>query len=432
MTADCQVRERVRYRMEYIRSKDIFVLTRDALKLIHPRLIEHGSRVAYMVYKMLQEKGGYEEFELADIVMVATLHDIGAYKTEAGALNDMLRYESRDHRAHTIYGYLFFKYLSPVEDLARIIMYHHTDYEQLKKVDYVYKHIAAYINIAEKMDIYSTAMGMQFNMQMFHKQAGTKLSDEGLDLFYQVAKKYDIFTKLKSNEYKKELDEIIDYMLFSNEDKKKFLEMLMYCIGFRNEASVIDTITTVSICDELANKLLFNEEEKERLYYGALLHDLGMLAVPKEITDAPRKLKPEEIKLVNKHVGVTAKVLENRMREDIIDIATAHHERGDGSGYPKKLRNYQMTQEQRVLQVADTVTGMISKRSYRESLHKEEVINILKEEAAKNRLNEQVVDTLIKYYDNIMDGVETKSAEIMKMYQTLNSQYSQVSKRFKI
>lgn len=121
--------------MEYIKSRDIFVLMRNTLRLIHPRLMEHGQRVAYMVYKMLEDKGIYEEFELADIVMVATLHDIGAYKTEAGVLNDMLRYESRDSRAHTIYGYLFFKYLSPVEDLAKVIMYHHMDYEQLRKID---------------------------------------------------------------------------------------------------------------------------------------------------------------------------------------------------------------------------------------------------------------------------------------------------------
>ncbi|MCM1144517.1 MAG: HD domain-containing protein [Blautia sp.] len=418
--------------MEYIKSKDIFILMRETLRLIHPRLMDHGSRVAYMVCKMLEDKGGYEEFELADIAMVATLHDIGAYKTEAGVLNDMLRYESRDSRAHTIYGYLFFKYLSPVEDLAKVIMYHHTDYEQLRKVDYAYKDLAAYINIAERMDIYHTAMGSQFNMQMFHKQAGIKLSDEGLDLFYQTAKKNDIFTKLKTGEYKEELEGIIDYMIFSNEDKKKFLEMLMYCTGFRNESLVIDTTTTVCICDELANRLMLTADEKEKLYYGALLHDLGMLAIPKEIVEAPRVLNSEEIKMLRKHVAVTEKVLGNRMRDDIVAIATGHHERGDGSGYPKKLKNYQMTQEQRILQVADAVTGMTNKRSYRDALPKEKVVSILEEESAKGRLNKQVVSIFITYYDTIMQSVQTESAEIMKMYQTLNSQYEQVSKRFRI
>lgn len=101
--------------MEYIKSKDIFLLMRDTLKLIHQRPMAHGSRVAYMVYLMLREGGRYEEFELADMVMVATMHDIGAYMTEAGKINDILRYEAKDSMAHSIYGYLFFKHLSPGE-----------------------------------------------------------------------------------------------------------------------------------------------------------------------------------------------------------------------------------------------------------------------------------------------------------------------------
>lgn len=418
--------------MEYIKSRDIFVLMRNTLRLIHPRLMDHGSRVAYMVYKMLEEKGLYEEFELADIVMVATLHDIGAYKTEAGVLNDMLRYESRDSRAHTIYGYLFFKYLSPVEELAKVIMYHHMDWEQLRKIDYAYKDIAAYINIAEKMDIYYSAMGSQFNMQMFHKQAGTRLSEEGLNRFYEIAKKFDIFTKLKTGEYKDELERILDYMIFSNEGKKKFLEMLMYCTGFRNEQSVVDSITTIHICDKLAGRLVMTEDMKERLYYGALLHDIGMLVIPKEITEAPRKLNSEEIKKVRLHVNAAEKVLGSMLREDVLSIVLAHHERGDGSGYPKRMRAQQMNQEQKVLQVADTITGMTGKRPYREPLKKEQIIDGLNEEASLNRMDRQVVNAFITYYDEIMQSVETESAEVMKMYQMLNSQYALVSKRFKM
>ena len=417
--------------MEYIKSKDIFVLMKNTVRLIHPRLIDHGYRVAYMVYKMLEDKGGYEEIELADIVMLVTFHDIGAYKTEAGALNDMLRYESRDSRAHTIYGYLFFKYLSPVEELAKVIMYHHMDYEQLKKVDYAYKDLAAYLNIAEKMDIYNSAMGSQFNMQMFHKQAGTKLSEEGLNRFYTVAKKYDIFANLQSGDYKKELEYIIDFMIFSNEGKKKFLDMLMYCTGFRNEQCVVDAITTIHICEALATKLLMTEDMREKLYYGALLHDLGMLAIPRNIVEAPRKLNSEEMKKVRLHVNETEKVLNNTLRDDVLSIVLGHHERGDGSGYPKKIRASHMTQEQKVLQIADMVTGMTNKRPYREPLGKEKVIAILQEEIDKNRLDRQAVNTFINFYDNIMEEVKKESAKVMKTYQTLNSQYEQLSKRFK-
>lgn len=91
-----------------------------------------------------------------------------------------------------------------------------------------------------------------------------------------------------------------------------------------------------------------------------------------------------------------------------------------------------MNHMQKILQVADTVTGLTNKRSYREPLHKDQVIAILNEEVTKNRLNRQIVNTFIRFYDTIMERVQTESAEIMKMYQTLNYQYDQVSKKFKV
>lgn len=418
--------------MEYIKSKDIFLLMRDILKLIHPRLMEHGSRVAYMVYMMLREEGKYEEFELADIVMTATMHDIGAYKTEAGRINDMLRYETKESMAHCIYGHLFFKYLSPLPDLAKVIMYHHMEYEQLQKVDYAYKQIAAYISIADRMDIYSNALGSQFDMHMFQKQAGTKFSSEGLFLFYNCEEKYGMFEKLRSGEYKEELDRIVEYMIFSNEDKKKFLEMLMYCMGFVSKSKVVDTLTTVCICEDIARDMMLPPSEREILYYGALIHDVGMLSIPREITDAPRKLEKEEIRLVRTHVDTARKILSNRMKKEVMDVALAHHERGDGSGYPLRLKDIQMNVPQRILQVADTVTALVNERKYRETLPKEKVVDILNDEASKGRLKRQVVVTFVRSYDRIMRRARQESAEILKMYETLNKQYEVISKKYKI
>ena len=418
--------------MEYIKSKDIFLLMRDILTLIHPRPMEHGSRVAYMVYLMLREKGRFEEFELADIVMLATMHDIGAYMTEEGKINDILRYESRESMAHSIYGYLFFKYLSPVPDLAKVIMYHHTDYEQLKKVDYEYKQIAQYINIAEKMDIYSTSMGSQFDLYMFEKMADTKLSSDGLSLFYQIEAKYSVFDKIKSGEYMQELDQIVEYMIYNNEDKRKFLEMLMYCLGFRSRGMVMDNITTVCVCEDIAQEMMLSGAEREILYYGALIHDIGMLAIPREIIEAPRKLEPGEVEKLRTHVGIAEKALKDKMQEEVCNIALAHHERCDGSGYPHHLKDAQMNMPQRILQVADVVTALVNPRSYRKEMPKEKVLSILNDEVSKHRLKQQVVTTLAKSYDSIMEHVKKESAEIVKMYETLNMQYEMISKKYKI
>lgn len=418
--------------MEYIKSKDIFLLMRDIMKLINPTLMEHGSRVAYIVYKMLQEENRYEEFELADIVMVATMHDIGAYKTEKARMNDMLQYETRDNMAHSIYGYLFFKYLSPLPDLSKVIMYHHRDYEKLKDSDYEYKDVAAYVNIAEKIDIYANTMGTRFDVNMFRKQAGTKLSETGLERFYQCNDKYNLLEKIKGEEYKQELDEIVEYMIFSNEDKKRFLEMLMYCYGFARESMVLDTVTAVCICDEICQVMFLPEQEREILYYATLIHDIGMLAIPKEIIRALRKLKKEEVKIVRNHIEIARKQLETRMKDEVLDIALAHHERGDGSGYPNRLKEGQISLHQGILQVVDVVSALISKRSYREAMSKQQVIGLLNEEASKKQLKQQIVSMFVNSYDEIMEHVKTETARTLKMYQTLNLQYQQVSKKYKI
>lgn len=418
--------------MEYIKSKDIFLLVRDTLKIVYPRLMKHGSRVAYMVYTMLREEGKYEEFELADMVMVATLHDIGAYKTERERLNDILKYETKECKAHSIYGYLFFKYLSPVPELAKVIMYHHMDYEQLQKQNYEYKELAAYINIAEKMDHYSTALGDKFEVGMFQKYAGTKLSDDGLFLFYKCEDKYGMFEKIRSGEYLKELDDIIEYMIYNNEDKKKFLDMMMYCQGFFRSEMVVETATAVCVCEEIAKEMMLPLQKREILYYGTLVHDIGMLAIPRELIESPRKLEPKEVKRLRTHVEIASKILSSRMKKEVVDIVVAHHERCDGSGYPRKLKDSQMSTEQKILQVADVVVALLNPRSYRKSLPKEKVIAILDEKTERSRLKRQVVVVVVNSFDKIMSRVKEEAAQILKMYELLNKQYELISQKYNI
>ncbi len=418
--------------MEYIKSKDIFLLVRDTLKIVYPRLMKHGSRVAYMVYTMLREEGKYEEFELADMVMVATLHDIGAYKTERERLHDILKYETKECMAHSIYGYLFFKYLSPVPELAKVIMYHHMDYEQLQKQNYEYKDLAAYINIAEKMDHYSTALGSKFEVGMFQKYAGTKLSDDGLFLFYKCEDKYGMFEKIRSGEYLKELDDIIEYMIYNNEDKKKFLDMMMYCQGFFRSEMVVETATAVCVCEEIAKEMMLPLQKREILYYGTLVHDIGMLAIPRELIESPRKLEPKEVKRLRTHVEIAGKILSSRMKKEVVDIVMAHHERCDGSGYPRKLKDSQMSTEQKILQVADVVVALLNPRSYRKSLPKEKVIAILDEKTERSRLKRQVVVVVVNSFDKIMSRVKEEAAQILKMYELLNKQYELISQKYNI
>lgn len=415
--------------MEYIHSKDIFLLMRDTLKLMSRRAMDHGSRVAYYLYKMLECKGGYEKFELADFVFMASLHDIGAYKTDNP--RDVIHYELKKTTAHATYGYLVFKHLSPLSELAMVVLYHHMDYSQLKTINFQYKEIAAYLNLAEKVDIYSVALGDKFNIDMFQKQTGTVISKDALDLFKEAIDQYDILEKVKKGDYKEELDDIIGYMIFTNEDKKKYMEMLMYCQGFWSESAVVNAVTCMCIARTLGQSEGLNSLEGEQMYYGAILHDIGMVAVPREIIDAPRNLTAEEYKKVKMHVHLAEKILHNRMADSVSEIVAAHHERCDGSGYPRGLREAQMNRKQQILQLADAVTALMDKRSYRPAFGEDEMQDIIKKETAAGKYNKTLVETFFAHYEEIMQRVKINVEEILATYRKLNQQYMRVSDKLK-
>lgn len=411
--------------MDIVGSKNICILMREVLRLIDRRLVDHGSRVGYVLARMLQCKGGYEDFELAEYAFLGIIHDIGAYKVEKEG--DMLRFETKDVMPHSIYGAMFLKYLTPMEDRSKIIMYSHIDYRQLEEIDYEEKNIANYLNLAGRMDLYRNALGEKFDHRVFRKYEGVKYSKEALDLYDEALVKYDIFDKLKTGAYKQELDEMLSKAMFGNEEKEKYIKMAMFVSGFRNEYNSINTVMTCCIAKEIAIRMNISEEDQEKLYFASLLHDLGMLTIPREIIEAPRALTPEEVKLMREHVSVTEKILKDRVSQDVLEIAIRHHERSDGSGYPRGLVNQDMTQLQRILQVADTVTGLTAKRSYRKEKSKESVIAILTDEVNHNRFHKGIVDVVIHNYDEIQEVVQKNSAEIFATYNKLHTQYDQIS-----
>jgi HD-GYP domain-containing protein (c-di-GMP phosphodiesterase class II) len=392
------------------------------------QIMKHGSRTGYIFYKMLQQRGGYEKFEMAELVMLATLHDIGAYKTDN--VSDMIHFETKDFMPHSVYGFLFLKYLSPMEEKSKMLLYHHIDYNQMKDISYTYKDETAFLSLAEQVDIYKEALGDKFNFALFEKYQDVKYSKEALELFRKADEQYRLFDQLQSEAYETELDELMEYILFTNEEKRRYMEMLMYCLGLCSPNKVVDSVTSICISEELARRMYLEEKETEKLYYGALLHDIGMLAVPREMIEAKRALTTEEIKLMRTHVEISENILKNRLDQEVLNIATAHHERLNGSGYPKGLKEADMNISQEILQVADTITGLINERSYKPITSKEDVMLLLKKEVHERHFSKQVVDTMLLFYDDIMEKVKIESGQILLLHKKLERQYELVHAKY--
>ncbi len=414
--------------IEYITSKNLFYLICDTLKLMDESLIKHGTRVSYIMSKMLECKGGYEKFEIADFMLLGVLHDIGAYKTDD--VRKQLTYEAKNPVPHSIYGYLFLKYLSPLEEQSKMILYHHVDTDKLQDVDYQYKTETEILKVAEIMDIWHTAFGEKFDYHMIERYIGTKFDKRACELLYQAVEQYDIFNKLTDNSYHNEFEESVEYVLLSDEEKEKYLRMLMYTTGLKKESMVADTIETIYVCKEIGRKMQLSEMDSAEIYYAALVHDIGMLVIPEDIIDAPRKLEDAEKNLVHTHVELMHKAIEGKFSQNIVDIAVAHHERFDGSGYPKGLKGSGMNTKQAILQTAETVVSMINDKPYRKAYNKEDIMEELNNGIVSGKYDGVVADTFLRYYDEIVEKAFQKAQVALTTHQRLLRNYEQVYKNF--
>jgi PAS domain S-box-containing protein/putative nucleotidyltransferase with HDIG domain len=119
----------------------------------------------------------------------------------------------------------------------------------------------------------------------------------------------------------------------------------------------------------IARKMGLSEERVEGLRVVGLLHDVGKVSVPAEILSKPARLTPAEFDLIKAHPQTGYEILKGiDFPWPVAEIVLEHHERLDGSGYPRGLKGEAISLEARILGVADVVEAMVSHRPYRPAL----------------------------------------------------------------
>jgi PAS domain S-box-containing protein/putative nucleotidyltransferase with HDIG domain len=120
------------------------------------------------------------------------------------------------------------------------------------------------------------------------------------------------------------------------------------------------------IADAIAEKMRLPDAQKKGLHVAALVHDIGKINVPAGILNKPSGLSEAEFALVRDHVLVGYDILRTiEFPWPVAEIVLQHHERLDGSGYPKGIRGSEMMFEAKILAVADVVESMLAHRPYR-------------------------------------------------------------------
>ncbi len=151
------------------------------------------------------------------------------------------------------------------------------------------------------------------------------------------------------------------------------------------------------ICAHIAAALNLPERALELIRLASPLHDVGKIAIPDSILLKPGRLTPEEFEVVKTHTTIGARLLSNG-RSELIQmaetIALTHHERWDGTGYPRGLSAEAIPIEGRITSVADVFDALTHKRPYKEPWPLEDAVAEIKKQTGK-QFDPQVVEVFV-------------------------------------
>jgi len=170
-------------------------------------------------------------------------------------------------------------------------------------------------------------------------------------------------------------------------------------LELRDKETQGHTQRVTALTKVLAKKLGINGEELEHIERGALLHDIGKMAIPDHILLKKGTLTLSERKYMELHPDFAKDMLEEiEFLHPAIDIPYCHHEKWDGSGYPRNLKGEEIPFAARIFAVVDVWDALTSERPYREPLPPEKVRKIIQADSGKH-FDPHIVEAFLELED---------------------------------
>ncbi len=143
----------------------------------------------------------------------------------------------------------------------------------------------------------------------------------------------------------------------------------------------------------------------DEIQIAACMHDIGKIGVPDNVLQKPGRLTPEEFEIIKTHPSIGAQILSG---SDISlinmakDIALSHHEKWNGSGYPKGLVGEDIPETARIVAIVDVYDALVYKRVYRPAIPEEEALDMMRKDVGTH-FDPRLFDIFIKVLPQIRD-----------------------------
>ena len=193
------------------------------------------------------------------------------------------------------------------------------------------------------------------------------------------------------------------------EQFKSTLEVLAKSIDARDFLTAGHSEKVTEYAVGISKELGLPDDYREMIRVASLLHDYGKIGISDAILKKPGKLTEEEYEEIKTHAEKTRQILLKinfqGIYREVPDIAGAHHEKVDGSGYPLGLKREEIPLGARIIAVADFFEAITAKRHYREPMPLDVALQML-EEKREIHYDGEVIDAFLRHISSI--GAQTK------------------------
>lgn len=209
---------------------------------------------------------------------------------------------------------------------------------------------------------------------------------------------------IKSLEQKEKIEKINEELVDQQDKLKKAyldtIEVLRTTIEIKDIYTVGHSERVSKYSVLIGTEMGLSEEELRMLEVGGLFHDIGKIGIPDGILTKAAKLSEEEYSEIKNHPTIGAHILSGaEVFKEIVPIVLYHHEKWDGTGYPKKIKGETIPKSARIAAVADAFDAMTSSRAYRAALDPEVAIGEI-EKNLGTQFDPEAGNAMIKLWKN--------------------------------
>ena len=403
---------------------DLLICLTNAVDLISHELENHHQQVAYLALRIAEQLGLSVE-QKKDLILAGLLHDIGTISLDERL--ELIESEPLTVQNHALRGAQLIEGFSPLQNAADIVRYHHVPWKYGEGNFFQGDEVSQLSHLLHLADRVAVLTGNDQNIlgkvkqiqQVILDQKGKVFQPEFVDAFLEISAQEYIWLDLVYSPLIYVLPKAVsfDTLELSLDEVVGLTEIFSSIIDSRSPFTAYHSAGVASTAEKLAELAGFSEVECKMMLIAGNLHDLGKLAVRREVLEKQDRLNAEEFNEIRSHTFHAYRLLELiKGFETINQWASFHHEKLKGKGYPFHLKGASIPLGSRIMAVADIFTAISEDRPYRKGMERREVISVLESMVRDGSICANVVSLLLDNYELIEETRRTAQQKVRHSY----------------